>query len=182
MDLIVRALEAHPELAQLSVQVIVGEVGSGKSTYSAYLSNNYGALVVCNDAMGMMLRAGNYRASIQDDLYPLYSSIKASALRHGLSRGRTIILDDTNLNRTTRRWVTNKARDIQLEVGINVPIIAVRTPPISFEISGQRRAQHDLRTYSESEWTAIAEKHSKKASEPELTDGFDLIVRLEDFL
>lgn len=93
-DIIPAAVGAEPGAGGLSVFVMVGNPGSGKSTYAARLAARIGA------------------EHIEQDSYPSRSKVLAAA-RAALRAGRSVVIDATHSNRDRR----NEAYAVAAEFG-----------------------------------------------------------------
>jgi predicted kinase len=86
----------------LRLEVLVGMIASGKSTYARRRADE-GALVVSHDDLTAMLHA---RYRYEQGLREPYRRIEESIAWRGLDAGRDVVIDRTHLTRESReRWL-----------------------------------------------------------------------------
>src|SRR4051794_6882508 len=86
----------------MTIEVLVGMIGSGKSTYARSRADA-GALVICHDDLTEMLHA---RYRYEQGLQALYRGMEGSLAGAALAAGRDAVIDRTHLTRESRaRWV-----------------------------------------------------------------------------
>lgn len=161
-----------------TLEILVGMIGSGKSTYAKRRASE-GTLVVCHDALCMMLHANTLGGcGYEESLREIYQRMQESLAWHGLSAGYDVIIDRTHLTRESRarwlRWADNR-NSLRAP---KTPVIAVAFPWAgSAQAHAVRRFNADPRGRSFEEWLKVAEHHAAQArSEPLHPDeGFDRI-------
>jgi uncharacterized protein (DUF433 family)/predicted kinase len=159
-------------MSTVVIELLVGMIASGKSTYARQRADaGAGALVICHDDLTEMLHA-RYRYEL--GLRDCYRQMEDSLAHHALTWGRDVVIDRTHLTRESRnRWVS--------VAGIlGVPIVAVVFPIESAAVHASRRFVSDARGRSYSEWLDVARHHSAQAAaEPiDAAEGFVEIRRM----
>jgi predicted kinase len=148
-----------------TVELMVGMIASGKSTYARKRGDD-GALIVCFDDLTAMLHA---RYRYDPELRATYRLMEEALAYAALTKaGRDVLIDRTHLTRESRaRWVI-----LAREWG--VPIVAVATPIMPAEVHAIRRFRADPRGRSLEDWSWVALHHAGQArAEPlESSEGF----------
>ena len=151
------------------IQVLVGTIASGKSTYCRRKAHE-GWLTINDDDILNMLHAGEYPL-YDEKLKPLYKSIEDSALHAAILCGKDVIIDrGVNIRRVSRmRWIAiGHAVDVRVE--------AVVFPFCSPKEHSERRMNSDPRGLTSEYWTMVAEKHISQYEQPVIEEGFDAIT------
>lgn len=154
------------------VQICVGMVASGKSTFAKFRAQE-GAIVQNDDSIVNSVHGQNY-ALYEKDLKPLYKGLGYAVMSLGLSLGRDVVVDRTNLKRSTRRRYISAARCMDAEVE------AVVFPMLGPEIHAERRAKSDGRGFGYEKWLEVAQRHMNGFSPVAEDEGFDSIIRFSN--
>lgn len=150
------------------LEVLVGPIASGKTTY-AQARADQGAILVSMDDITMMLHGGDYRR-YDVGLKGLYRQIETDAIGHGLELGRDVVVDRTNLD------LERRSRYVGLARAAGAITWAVTFPIESPETQARRRVQVDSRGYDYDVWLAVAEKHAREYVAPSVDEGFSLVL------
>jgi len=155
-------------MAKATVEILVGMIASGKSTYAAKRAKE-GAIIINNDAITLAVHGGDYRLWHHSN-QPLYKGVAVAIFTHAATLGRDIVLDQTSMSRHTRATWIALARQFNMKSRV------VEFQQFSPEEHGTRRAAGDARhsdSYTVEEWIKIAEKHAGQYDEPDnLVEGF----------
>jgi len=123
------------------IYVLVGEIASGKSTWTRNAVAN-GDLVVNDDAIVNMLHADQYIA-YDTSLKPLYKSIEDHIIHCAIMIGRSVIIDrGLNIKLTARK------RFIALARSLDVQVSAIIFPRHTPEEHALRRFKSDNRGHT----------------------------------
>lgn len=157
----------------MRLEILVGMIGSGKSTYARKRADE-GALVVCHDDIMEMLHA---RYRYEPELLEVYRMLEESlVLQITDNTDRDIVIDRTNLTRESRsRWVDFK-HDLLKPSDC---IVAVSFAIEAAEVHAKRRWLSDPRGGTLEEWTKVAERHHAQAMAEPLdasAEGFDALI------
>lgn len=150
------------------IEVLVGMIGSGKSTYAARRSAR-GAIVVCHDDLVRMMHPGGAYDSHHVEMY---HEIEDTVVRLAIKLDKRVIIDRTNMTYASRsRWV-------ELANELDIPIVIVLFPMVHMEDHAQRRFDHDPRGKSYYDWLAIARKHHLQIDKSPVSvhDGVDAVI------
>jgi hypothetical protein len=156
-----------------TVDVLVGMIGSGKSTYARRRADE-GALVVCFDDLTAMLHAA-YR--YEQELRACYRQMEKSIATAALNAGRDVVVDRTHLTLEARdRWVDFGLR-CTIHLGRPVPVVAVAFPVEPPAVHARRRFEADPRGRSHEDWYMVAQHHyAQWLAEPlSASEGFSEI-------
>ncbi len=153
----------------MALEVLVGIVASGKSTYARRRADE-GALVISYDELAQMLHA---RYRIDPALRPAYAAIIWNTVAVAQAHGRDVVLDGTHLTRESRRYWVNQAR------AAGVRVVAIQFPVGPPEDHAARRYATDARGKSYDDWLAVVQRQWAEAvNEPvdAAGEGFDAVV------
>jgi predicted kinase len=153
------------------IQVLVGMVASGKSTYAKNAAE-YGFVCVNDDAIVSMLHAGDYTL-YDKSLKPIYKTIEVAIVTSALQLGRSVIIDKGTSGRAASR-----ARWIAIANSFDLPCEAVVFPRQQASEHARRRFESDSRGLSMERWLRVAEEHELDYSEPTEAEGFDLVRKI----
>lgn len=149
------------------IEVLVGMIASGKSTYAKGRAAE-GAIIVNDDALVIALHGGRYDMYAQA-LKPLYKAMESAAVHAAIAAGRDVVIDRTNLSRETRAFYVALARRLDTSAGVVVWM------PGTPEQHATSRFRSDARGYTYAQWLAVAERHLA-GYQPVLPDeGFSVI-------
>jgi predicted kinase len=154
------------------IEVLVGMIGSGKSSYARHRAE-HGALVICHDDLTEMLH-GRYR--YEPALRDTYLGMMLHLGRVAVLAGRDVVIDRTHLTREARRVWVDAARVL------DVPCRAVAFPIESYQVHAYRRYQSDPRGRTLEKWLEVALHHAEQAAAEPLgpDEGFAAIVPAPD--
>jgi predicted kinase len=154
------------------VEVLVGMIASGKSTY-AKLRASQGAVIINDDAIVEAVHAGNYglyNAAIK----AVYKSAENVILTTALAIGRDVVVDrGVNIRRDSRR------RFIGLAASLDTEINAVVFPRFLPSVHARRQYDHDSRNHDVEYWGRVARSHDAEYDKPKNSEGFDGIYSAE---
>lgn len=161
----------------LRVDVLVGMIGSGKSSY-AHKRADEGALVISHDGLTEMLHGCyRYEAGLRD----CYRTMEQELVRAALYHNRGAVIDRTHLTRESRaRWVHILRMEKQTALAMRnteLLIIAVAFPIELPGVHASRRALDDPRGRPYEDWLKVATHHHEQAMTDPLSEdeGFDRI-------
>jgi predicted kinase len=152
----------------MKLQVLVGMIASGKSTYCRSAARQ-GIICVNDDAIVNMLHADDYTL-YDTDLKVLYKSVENHVIGTGLAMGRSVIVD-RGLNVSLagrRRWLA-------LAQSFDVPCEAIVFKNNGPEEHARRRTLSDGRGHTWEYWLRVAELHDSLYVPPTKEEGFDAI-------
>jgi predicted kinase len=152
------------------IEVLVGMIASGKSTYARKRADT-GAIVVCHDDLTEMVHAC-YR--YDQALHETYHRMEESLVRHALDAGRDVVIDRTHLTLKSRaRWVKFAAYHHSF-------VSAIVFPKESLTTHASRRYKSDSRGKSSAFWHGVARSHAGKFQPVGESEGFSRIIYLSD--
>jgi predicted kinase len=147
------------------VEVLVGMIASGKSTY-AQVRASEGAVCIDTDTIVTMVHGGDYQG--YDVAYkPIYKAIESAAIMSALCAGRDVIVDRTSLTISSRRKYIGAAHSVDAECWCMSA--EIDTP----QVHAARRAATDGRGYDEEYWEKVAIHHLSTYQRPTKDEGFD---------
>lgn len=155
----------------MTLEILVGCISAGKSTYSAKRANE-GAIIINDDSIVNALH-GNHYLKYNKNLKNLYKSIGDLTLSWAGANNFDAVIDRTNLNPSTRRRYIELGRAFGYE-----NIVAAVLPMLTPEEAARRRFESDSRGASFETWLKVANEHFKQYQEVTLDEGFDKIVKL----
>lgn len=153
------------------IEVLVGNIASGKSTWTRERAMQ-GALVVSDDAIVTAVHGG-VNNLWDKKLKPLYMAHELTTLIYAHAIGRPIVIDRTSMDRKSRsRW-------IYLAKSLDAQVVCIEFPIEDPQTHATRRYRHDSRGYTWDQWMKVATKMQNVYQKPELSEGFDNIVTIE---
>lgn len=153
------------------IQVLVGMIASGKSTYAKNAARK-GHLCMNDDAIVNLLHADDYTL-YNKSLKVLYKTIENQIIGTTLAMGRAILID-RGLNCSPQ----GRQRWIALARSFDVDCEAIVFPYDGIETHARRRAEHDSRGHPYEYWLKVAKAHSESYGDPATFEGFTAIHRI----
>lgn len=155
----------------MRLEVLIGMIASGKSTYARKRADE-GALVISHDDLTQMLHA-TYR--YEPGLRKCYKAMMREIAHAAFSAQRDVVADRTHLTREARAFWVNlpSYRDVE--------VVAVTFPITTPEEHARRRFAADDRGRTFAEWLKVAERHAEQAQAEPLdwkAEEFDAIVEM----
>jgi predicted kinase len=150
------------------VEVLVGPIASGKSTYAKQKAKE-GWIIINDDAIVNAVHADNYTL-YREELKPLYKSVENHILHCAVLMGKDVIIDRglSNTIKSRQRWIA-LARSMDVKIG------AVLFEVFGPETHAKRRVETDGRGHNFEYWLKVAERHWANWQPPTLAEGFDYI-------
>lgn len=153
------------------IQVLVGMIASGKTTYSKIAAQE-DYICMNDDAIVNMLHADQYTL-YKEDLKPLYKTIENTIVGMALAMNKKVVID-RGLNVSKRA----RARWIAIAKSYDVPCEAVVFKNEGPQVHATRRASSDSRGYTYEQWLTVANKHNAEWETPTLSEGFDIVSHI----
>lgn len=142
--------------------IMTGNIGSGKSLVSSKYAK-MGYVVVNMDAIQTMIGGGEY--GLYDiDKKDIYNSIENVAISTALSKGFSVVIDRTNMDR--------KRRSRYIELGRNFGALIVSMDFTESKGGLERRIKNSYGIPSET-WIKVHEAMFHLYEEPSIDEGFD---------
>lgn len=150
------------------MQILVGMIASGKSSYSANAAK--AGLIIVNDDAIVNAVHGNQYVLYQKTNKILYKSTEQHIAIMAISLGKSVVIDrGLNVSRGSRQRWTSLAKSL------DIPCVAIVFQKEAPEIHAQRRYQADVRGQSDAYWLEVARRHASVYEEPTISEGFDYI-------
>jgi adenylate kinase family enzyme len=150
---------------RLEIRVLVGMIGSGKSTYARKLAKD-GWVIVSHDDLTEAFH-GEYR--YEQELRPFYMGAMLAIAMSALKNGRSVVVDRTHLTKESRAVWVNAAKKATRRFSnrerVAVSAVCVTFPIESPEVHAARRCGHDPRGRSYDDWVGVARHHYSQAFE-----------------
>lgn len=148
------------------IEVLVGMIAAGKSTYARKRADE-GALVVSHDDLTEMLHA---RYRYEQEKKAVYRKMEEELVRIAINDGFDVVIDRTHLTRESRRRWIEFGRWPHFAEWAEPKVVAVvfplAAPDPSNTIAGSVPAQHALRRLRSdargrcfADWLKVAEHH-----------------------
>ena len=153
--------------------ILVGNIGSGKSTFTKKVQENRQYVVISRDSLRYGIGGGNYVFNLE------YESIiwdtELFLFRSFVRQEVPIIIDEVGVTKEMRKRYINFAK---LH---GYFIQAVILPRISMEECVDRRMNDPHGQYDRKLWEKLWSKFNSMYEEPTLAEGFDRIVDLSKY-
>jgi predicted kinase len=150
------------------IQLLVGEVASGKSTYAKNAAR-MGIIIINDDSIVNTVHADEYTL-YNTKLKPLYKSVENHILSIALALGRSVLVD-----RGLNGSVHGRQRWIAMARSLDVSCDAVVFPFDGEDVHADRRFNHDPRGHDFTYWLDVVKAHRSEYQEPSLSEGIDAI-------
>jgi len=150
--------------------ILVGNIGSGKSTLSNQLAKE-GYFIVSQDDLRYSIGAGKYIFNMQCE-----EGIKDACVvlaRKFMSNDLPLVIDETNMNCSTRLPY------LYLGTYYNYPTKAIIFPSLSKKESIKRRLKNNHGNTSKEIWEKVWDQFNDRYQEPTEKEGFDEIIDLK---
>lgn len=148
--------------------LLVGNIGSAKSTYAKKLAKEQGCYIVSRDAIRYMINAGEYVFDREKE--QIVHDMSMRCLCSLLAEGVDVVLDETNMNKKIRKHYINIASEYDYDCEAHV------MPQISMEESVQRRLNDNHGNYDKKKWEEIWKMFDGRYVEPTEEEGFDKVI------
>ena len=142
--------------------LMVGNIGCGKSFLAKRLAKR-GAIVVNNDNLLRMFSGGDY--TYDHNLREFYHRAEASVIIEALNTGNSVVIDRTNLDKSSR------ARFIQLAKGSGAEVVTFDFGP-GQDMQLQRRID-DPQGQTIQTWKSVYKSMKLRYEEPSHDEGID---------
>jgi len=157
----------------IEVQILVGNIGTGKSTHSKNLDNSW--LIWNNDVVRRMFHPNEYVFDRKEN--EIILELRSHFICYSLRLGYNVCIDDTNIKIEYRKYMIDTIREWESGMG-GVKIICVDFGS-GDDYTLARRLGRRPRGISRERWTDT-HKHLKETYEkPTLDEGFDEIIQGE---
>ncbi len=147
--------------------ILVGNIGSGKSTYcSRLVKKNY--LIVSKDQMRYAIGAGKYIHNVEYEP-SIHQAIKTFCKNIMFYSTANLVIDETNM--------TNIEREIYLKLAneYHYKKICIIFPNLGKKESVKRRLNSNHGDTAKKIWEEVWENKNKEYQKPSLKEGFDRI-------
>lgn len=152
------------------LRIMIGNIGSGKTTYTRELVKA-GWICVSRDMLRYMIGDGLY--VFNPEYEPMIEEITQFALREFLHKGLNIILDECNMTKKYRKKVIKVAK------GFEYQIEAVCTPKLDMKTCVDRRMSKNHGENTRETWEMVWKRFDGNYQEPTKDEGFDKITNLQ---
>jgi predicted kinase len=155
------------------VQILIGNIASGKSTWSASRAKE-DFLIVSSDLISSAVHGGVY-TKWSEDCRDLYNEIESTIAWTALELGRSVVIDKTNVTKRAREKWINMSRSFGARCE------AILFPFCHPDKHAHARFNSDSRGVTFERWKQVANDFDNSYQEPTLDEGFDEIIRLPVF-
>jgi predicted kinase len=145
--------------------VLMGNIGSGKSTFARKLADE-GAVIVDLDSIVTMVHGGNYKG-YKEEWKGLYKVIQSAIISTAIKNNKDIAIDDSNMKKSRRQSLIHLGEFWQLKV------ICYDFGPGTEE--GLKRRMKQLKGHKPEYWVPVYKKLKNQYERPTIEEGFDEI-------
>ncbi len=148
-----------------NIIILVGNIGSGKTTYCNTLTNY---VVISRDALRYMIGNGKYIFDVN-----LESAIHQSEkyiVEEFMKTGRDIVIDEVGMSRKLRKPYIKLASKYQYKV------TAIIMPKLTMQESVKRRLSSPHGDFGEEVWNSVWQRFNSIYQKPAILEGFDSII------
>jgi predicted kinase len=150
-----------------TLNLLIGNVGSGKSLIASKLAKLFRDTIVSMDAIQASVAAGNYD-SYDQDKKPVYQAAEEALIETSLKKGISVVIDRTNIDRKTRE------RFMKIGEKYAATIVAYDWGPGSEE--ALKRRQINSRGLPDAKWAEIWNFMKTSYEAPTEDEGFHQII------
>lgn len=147
--------------------VLVGNIGSGKSTYVKYLQKK-GYIVIARDMLRYAIGGGEYVYNLEYE--PTIFATEKYMLRKFLDLGKNIVIDEIGISISLRAIYIREAKQRGYKV------TCIEMPRLSKEESVNRRMQNPHGQNDREIWEGVWERFDLLYEPPLSCEGFDKIL------
>ncbi len=151
------------------IQILVGNIASGKSTYCKKHFNDF--IILSCDALRYMIGADHYIYNVclepilQKAILDMYVAFQIC--------GKNIIIDETNVSMLNRKLFIKKKK-------LGYRIKAIVFPRLDMKKSVMRRLCNNHGNTKQAIWEDVWNRFDSRYEEPMLEEGFDEIIYLRE--
>lgn len=149
------------------LQILIGNIGNGKSTYCKKLAKQ-GYLIISKDDIRYSIGAGTYIFTYEYET-AIDHAIKSFCKQLMIDSISSIIIDETNMRKDTRKPYLDLATLYEYNK------LAVIFPKLPKEESVARRLKSNHGTISKDLWEEVWERKNSNYEPPTLEEGFNEI-------
>ena len=161
--------EMNEDLLKPKFYLMIGNIGSGKSTYITNKLSN--ATIVSKDGIRYAFSGGNY--IFDRNLEPIVHSTSVFMARSLCAKQiEEIVLDETNITKKGRSTFINIAKEYDYQV------IGIVLPKLDKEVAVARRLTNPHCQPDRELWENVWEKFDNKYNPPSKEEGFDQLIYL----
>lgn len=154
-----------------TITILVGNIGSGKSTW-ILKNRKENEVVVSRDSLRYMFGGGNYLFSSFTE--PLVWDIELAIVDRLMMSNFSIVVDETGMSRKMRE------RYIKLAKLFNYKIIVVEMPRLSMEECVNRRMRNPHQQPAKEIWETVWKKFDSQYEKPSKEEGIDEIIEVSN--
>lgn len=148
--------------------LMVGNIGSGKSTYVNHLLKS-GYLNVSRDGLRYSIGGGEYLFDLK--LEPAIKKVVLLLAEEIMKTGKNLVIDETNMCTEIRLPY------IQLAKKYNYRSYAIIMPKYDMDCSIDRRLQSPHGNFDRSIWETVWKRFDSIYDEPSKDEGIDFIIK-----
>jgi predicted kinase len=150
------------------VTLLIGNIGSGKSTIAKELAQNM--VVISRDALRYMIGAGKYTFNPKLE-HAIWGS-EMCIVRQFMKLKTDILVDETGISVTMRKRYIKEAKKFGYKV------VAIVLPILSKKESVDRRMQDPHQCPDRTVWEGVWEKFNNQFVMPSKKEGINKIIKL----
>lgn len=151
----------------MKVNLLVGNIGSGKSTIARKLMNLEGGVIVNMDSLQQSIHGGEYDR-YDNNLKQVYNATEESIIESALKEGRNVHIDRTNMDAKRRK------RFIDLAMQYTNNIVCYDFGPGDDVFLMRRQKQN--RGIMPTQWKKVFDFMKSSYGKPAIEEGFSSIV------
>jgi predicted kinase len=152
---------------------LVGNIGSGKTTYIKQLNGEY--VVLSRDKIRYMLGNGEYvfHGDLEDAVWQAELKLFTGLLHTGIN----IVIDEVNTNPNMRaRYLYAVNYDI---LDFKYETTAVVFPRLPMDVCVERRVKSPHGNFTKADWEKVWTRFDTNYVKPSINEGFDKVVFLD---
>lgn len=153
--------------------ILIGNIGTGKSTFAKNLQKAKNYVVISRDSLRYGIGAGNYIFNL--DYEEIIWNTELFMFRNFVNKSVSIVIDEVGVNKKLRK------RYIPYAKANNYFVQGVILPKLSMKEAVDRRMNDPHGQYDRNLWEEVWTKFNEMYEEPIMEEGFDRIVDLSKY-
>lgn len=151
------------------IQILVGNIGAGKSTFCKQKVKE-GYVILSKDDIRYSIGAGDYIFNLEYE--PIIHSIAMSMAINFMAIGVNVIIDETNMDKASRYHYLHFATTYGYKK------TAIVFKKLSMKESVRRRLQSNHGKTAKAVWEEVWKRKNSAYERPNKKEGFDKILKL----
>ena len=157
---------------QSILYILVGNIGSGKTTWVKKNIKKLNAIILSRDSLRYMLGGGEYLFDVE--LEPFVFKAEKANLKIFLNTKRNIVIDEVGI------FIKSRKPYILLAKKYGYKIVAISFPILPKKISVRRRLRNNHGNQEKKIWEIVWTRFNNRYEIPTKKEGFGKVIKIGD--